>query len=242
MAYDGLLLHCGSEATTLQQVLDVPVPEATDTWSPVAYGDAIQFMRDTARERLGLDIKSEAYGLNKKGNQLFARITLDTGDNEKGLSIGLRQSYNKSLALGVAVGANVFVCDNLCFSGDAFKVVRRNTSCVWPDFQRLVGEQVEAALASYEALHKQTEAMKAKPVSKDGGYALLGVAIGHGLLTPHQASVAFGDWDTPRHEEFSDSNLWSLYNCATEGLKKGGPATVLDRHAAAHDFFVKLAA
>jgi hypothetical protein len=237
---NGLILHCGSEQTTLAQVLQVMPPQATETWNPVAYGDAIGFMRETARTRLGLEVKSESYGLNKAGSQLFARITLDTGDTEKGLSIGLRQSYDKSLALGVAVGANVFVCDNLCFSGDAFKVVRKNTMNVWPDFQRLVTEQVLTALDCYETLSKQTLAMKAKPCHKDRGYALLGVAMGKGLLTPHQASVAFGDWETPRHEEFSDRNIWGLYNAVTEGLKKGAPATVLDRHAKAHDYFVTL--
>jgi hypothetical protein len=241
MAHDGVVLHCGSERTTLAQVLQVPVPEATPTWSPVGYGLAIDFLRETARTRLGLEVKSESYGLNKAGSQLFARITLDTGDAEKGLSIGMRQSYDKSLALGLAGGANVFVCDNLCFSGDAFRVIRRNTTNVWVDFQRLVHEQVATALDSYEKLNQQTVAMKGKPCHKDRGYALLGVAMGRGLLTPHQASVAFGDWDTPRHEEFSDRNIWSLYNAVTEGLKKGSPATVLERHTKAHDYFVSVA-
>ena len=237
---NGLILHCGSQKASLEQVLQVATPQATETWNPVAYGAAIDFMRDTAMSRLGLAVKSEAYGLNKSGEQLFARITLDTGDSEKGLVIGLRQSYDKSLALGVAVGANVFVCDNLCFSGSAFKVVRKNTVNVWPDFRRLVGEQVLTALDCYETLNKQTLAMKAKPCHKDRGYALLGVAMGKGLLTPHQASVAFGDWETPRYEAFADRNVWGLYNAVTEGLKKGAPATVLDRHAAAHDWFVSL--
>lgn len=238
---NGLMLHCGSKNTTLAQVQQVAPPAATATWNPVAYGQAIDFMKDTAMERLGLDIKSEAYGLNKAGDQLFARITLDTGDAEQGLSIGLRQSYNKSLALGVAVGANVFVCDNLMFSGDAFKVVRRNTLNVWPDFQHLVSEQVGQALANYETMKAQTDRMKATPCHKQRGFALLGVAMGEGILTPNQASVAFGDWETPRHEEFSDRNVWGLYNAVTEGLKKGAPGTVLDRHSKAHDFFVAAA-
>jgi len=237
---NGLILHCGSEQTTLAQVLAVTPPEATDTWKPVSYGDAINFLKDTARERLGLEVKSESYGLNKSGHQLFGRITLDTGDSEKGLSIGMRQSYDKSLALGLVGGANVFVCDNLCFSGDAFRVVRRNTANVWEDFQRLVIEQVGTAMQSFEKVQHEVEAMKAKPCHKDRGFALLGVAIGRGLLTPHQASVAFGDWETPRHEEFADRNIWGLYNAVTEGLKKGSPATVIDRHAKAHDYFVAL--
>lgn len=237
---DGMMLHCGSENATLAQVLQVAVPEHTATWNPVAYGQAIDFMKDTALDRLGLDIKSESFGLNKAGSQLFARMTLDTGDSDQGLSIGLRQSYDKSLALGVAVGANVFVCDNLCFSGDAFKVVRKNTKMVWADFQRLVVEQISSALANYDSIKSDNDSMKEQSCNERRGNAILGVAMGQGILTPTQATVAFGDWAKPRHEEFSDRNVWSLYNAVTEGLKKGGPGTVLDRHAKAHDFFADL--
>jgi len=228
---------CSQNQVTLQQVVQVTAPEPTASWNPVLYGDAIDFMKDTAMDTLGLDIKSEAFGLNKDGSQMFGRITLDTGDADQGLSIGLRQSYNKSLALGVAVGANVFVCDNLMFSGDAFKVVRRNTKNVWTDFKRLVAEQVAQAMVNYETMREHTDMMKSMPCHEQRGYALLGVAMGKGILTPTQASVAFGDWAEPRHEEFSDRNVWGLYNAVTEGLKKGAPGTVLDRHAKAHDFF-----
>ena len=81
--------------------------------------------------------------------------------------------------------------------------------------------------------------MRALPCHEQRGYAMLGVAMGRELLTPTQASVAFGDWKKPRYEEFADRNLWSLYNCVTEGLKKGAPGTVLDRHANAHDYFTE---
>jgi hypothetical protein len=239
---DGLMLHCGSEVTTLADVCAVPTPEATSSWNPVSYADAIAFMKDTARSRLGLEIKTEDYGLNKLGNQLFARVTLDTGDADQGLSIGLRQSYNKSLALGAAVGSNVFVCDNLMFSGDAFKVVRKNTLNVWPDFKRLIIEQVDAALPNYEIMRDQTDRMKATPCHKQRGDSILGVAIGQGVMTPNQASVAFRDWDTHQHEEFAERNVWSLYNAVTEGLKKGSPGGTLERHAKAHDFFTPYAA
>jgi hypothetical protein len=81
--------------------------------------------------------------------------------------------------------------------------------------------------------------MREIPCNVRRGYALLGVALGEGVLTPTQASVAYQDWREPRHEEFSDRNLWSLYNCATEGLKKGQPGRLMDRHAKNHDYFTQ---
>jgi len=226
---------------TLSDVVAVPVPKATRSWSPVSYGEAIGYLKHEATTSIGADIVREQYGLNKAGDQMFGVFTLDMGRTSDGLSIGFRQSYNKSLALGVAVGASVFVCDNLCFSSSgasSFKVVRKNTTNVWPDFLNLVRAQLKGATDQYEHTTRECDAMKAIPCELDRGYSVLGVMQGRGLLTPNQASVAFGDWRTPRHEEHARRDVWGLYNTVTEGLKKGPAARTMERHAAAHGFFV----
>jgi hypothetical protein len=212
----------------------------TRSWKPVSYGAAIDLMHHQARRQLGLEVINEQYGLNKKGDQMFGLLTLDTGNTESGLSIGIRQSYNKSLALGVAIGANVFVCDNLCFSGSAFKVVRKNTTNVWRDFRDLLTAQISGALDHYQNVQVDLDKLKAIPCNLRRGYSFLGVALGEGLLTPTQATIAFTDWKTPRHPEFEPRNLWSLYNCVTEGLKKGSPGRLLDRHSSMHDYFTEI--
>ena len=234
-----LIMHAGGEETTRSIVEAVPVPESTASYKPVPYAAAIELMHYEAKRPLGLDVRAEQYGLNKAGDQMFALLTLDTGNAEHGLSIGLRQSYNKTLALGVAIGAQVFVCDNLAFSGSEFKVVRKNTVNVYEDFRALLRTQIAGALPSYRSLESGFDAMRETSITLERGYAVLGVMVGRELLTPNQASVAFGDWRTPRHAEFGDRNVWGLYNAVTEGLKKGGAGRVLDRHASAHDFVIE---
>ena len=221
---------------SLAQVESVPVPDHTHSWRPVPYGEAIGFLKSTIDRTLPYSLESEEYGLSKDGNQMFGVITLDTGDRDQGLAIGIRQSYNRSLALGIVCGAQVFVCDNLMFNGNAFRVVRKNTVNVWADFRALVNAQIMASEAHYQTMRWETHAMKSVPVNQDRGHELLGRALGAQVLTPNQATIAFQDWNEARHAEFKPRNLWSLYNCITEGLKKGRPATIMDRYAAAHDF------
>lgn len=238
---NGLMLHCGSSEVSLDALRAVPVPPHTETWRPMAYGDMVDFVKSAITRAVGTEIVSEGYGLNKAGDQMFGLLTLDVGDEEGGLSIGLRSSLNKSLAPAVACGRQVFVCDNLCFSGSAFKVVRKNTKNVWEDFRCLVNAHVGDALGHYEDMKADTEILKAKPCNERRGYAMLGVALGEGIITPNQATVAYSDWKDPRHADFSDRNLWGLYNAVTEGLKKGAPGRILDRHAKAHDWFQGIA-
>lgn len=233
-----LMLHCGGEQVTRQMVEAVPVPEKTDTWYPVPYGDTIAFLHDQAKKRLNREVVQEAYGLNKEGKQMFALLTLEARD-DSGLALGLRASYDKSLARGMACGSHVFVCDNLAFSGDAFVVVRKHTKNCARDFREMVIRQLMAAADHEARMARDIARMKATPCHEQRGYSILGVAQGQGILTPTQATVAFGDWRKPRYEDFAPRNLWSLYNCVTEGLKKGSPGTIIDRHAAAHDFFTE---
>ncbi len=227
---------CTNNRVSFDQVTAVPVPAHTRSWRPVPYADAVGFLHQTIERNLPYDLESAEFGMSKDGNQMFGVLTLDTGDRDQGMAIGIRQSYNRSLALGIVVGAQVFVCDNLMFNGNAFKVVRKNTTNVWTDFRNLVTAQVGDSQAHYETMQWETHGMKSVSVSQERGHELLGRALGNRILTPTQATVAFGDWRAARHEEFAPRNLWSLYNCITEGLKKGRPSAIMDRYAAAHDF------
>jgi hypothetical protein len=238
---NGLMLHCGSQSATLEEVRAVPAPQHTDTWKPVPYRDTLDLVKEVATQALG-PIMSEAYGLNKDGKQMFGLLRFACGGQDHGLSIGLRGSIDKTLGNGIAVGANVFVCDNLCFSGEAFKIVRRNTTNVWEDLSAMIREHIAGAGTYYGAVSRDIERMKEISCSQDRGYEILGLLQGHGLLRPRQAGVALSDWRTPRHEEFAERDLWSLYNCATEGLKKAAPGQVIDSQTKLHSYVMRLAA
>lgn len=238
-----LMRERGSRLATRAEVEAVVVPAHTRSYRPVPYRQAIGFIHEQIHKiHTGPDVTiKEQYTLNANGQQLFALATVGFGgeqQSESPLAIGLRQSYNKTLPLGVAVGQQVIVCDNLCFSGDAFKVVRKNTTNVWSDFAELVTRQVEGAFDVWCGMKADVERLMATPCHQDRGYALLGGLVGAELLTPTQVTVAFGDWRTPRHTEFAPRTMWSLYNCVTEALKRGSAGGTLRRHAGAHDWFV----
>lgn len=235
----GLLLHCGSSRVEQDALKAVPVPEYTSTWYPMPYYDMVNEVKRSVTTNLG-PIKGEAYGLSKSGDQMFALLHVDSeaGPNDMGVSIGLRSSYNKSIAPGVVCGSRVLVCDNLCFSGDAFRLVRKNTKNVWEDFCNLLAVHVYTASSYHSRMSIDRQHMEQQPVSEQRGYEILGRALGNNCLTATQATVAFEDWKTPRHSQFGPRNLWSLYNCVTEGLKRGSVGSLINRHVAAHDFFM----
>jgi hypothetical protein len=243
---EGLMIHTddGLDAS-FGDLCKIPVPMATSTYHPVAHKELIHFVRERIDATLGMTIKNERYGLSRKAQdghrqQMFGVITLDAGNDENGLSIGLRNSYDKSLSVGISSGAKVFVCDNLCFSGDAMVVLRKHTLNVWRDISLNVDKALRESEGHYIEMNRQLEAMKHIPVSYDAGGDLVGRAMLYEVLKPQQATVTLRDWRKPRHEAFAERNLYSLYNCFTQGLKKGQAGESMDRHATTHDFFAPM--
>jgi len=215
---------------------DIP-PASTSSWHPVPYDDFADVLQENVERVLDLTLVSEEYSVTKNADQFFGVQRYRADRDDSLLAFGLRGSKNKSLANGLVAGSSIMVCDNLCFSGDAFRVQRKNTTHVWDDLIALIKESITGALTTYQSIHAEADTWAGVPVELDRGYELLGRMLGRGKLTSTAASVAFSDWTTPRHEAFADRNLWSLYNCVTEGVKKGTPARRVERQTSAHQFF-----
>jgi uncharacterized protein YifE (UPF0438 family) len=239
MMGDKLVLHCGGARVNRHDVEMVPVPGRTATWNPLPYADSIGVVRDVLPSLTGREIVAEEYGLNRDGRQMFAlfRMSSLAGDpSSMGMAIGLRGSYDKSLANGLVCGSNVFVCDNLAFSGSDFKIMRRNTSFVTRVWREMVINHLARAQECYRSIAERAGQLEGLACPERRGFAMLGVALGEKVLNTEQATVAFNVWRRPEHEEHAARNVWSLYNAMTEGLKRGVAGTVLERHTRAHDF------
>jgi len=205
------------------------------------YGDIVGHVKYLIDRHIGGTIEREQYALSKDGGAMFGELGVQIGETDL-LSFAFRGSYNQTVSAALAAGKHVMVCDNLQIQGSALRVCRKNTTNSWEDFQALSTSHVQSALGHYQQMQLADDNMKALPITDRRGYAILGVAQGEGVLTPTQASVAFKDWKgvlegNPRHEEFGEQNLWGLYQCVTEGLKKGAPVRRIERQTKAQDFF-----
>lgn len=64
----------------------------------------------------------------REGKILFGVLTTNWLENDEfAAAIGIRTSNDKSMPLILCAGASVFVCTNMCFSGDEIVLNRRHT-------------------------------------------------------------------------------------------------------------------
>ncbi len=231
-----LMLHCGGKAAKYTELKTIPIPPTTQSYQPVPHVQLVDHIRNRTEELIG-PVTQEQYGLNKKGNQLFGTFRVNSDTVNSGISVGFRNSYDKSLSVAVVTGANVFVCDNLMINGSSMKIVRRHTKNVWQDATQLIDLAIGAAPIHHRHITEDAQAMAQIAVNEDHGYKILGVLLGHRFLLPQQGSIAIEQWRNPTHEDFGPRNLWSLYNACTEGLKRGSVASKPEQHAALHTRF-----
>src|SRR4051812_35590517 len=119
MRKSNLMLHTGAKAVERQQLALVATPQRTSTWVPIAHHRLLDGIIDSL-EANHLTVVSESHGVTTDGARYFGLLQVANGQNadDFGIVIGVRNSHDKKFPAGLVVGASVFVCDNLSFSGE----------------------------------------------------------------------------------------------------------------------------
>jgi len=217
-----LMLHCGSNRLTRRELADIPTPAATPSWRPVAHYDAANRVVAEATLR-GFHIDDEEWGVNPMGTKMFGIIRCHPENNpEYTRAIGVRNSNDKSLALGIVAGARIIVCDNLCFGGEV-KLMRKHTSGMNSDW--FVGYAFDVLQTSaFTALDRGIERLKTTHLTIDQARIMIVRSAEAGAIPSSDVLTVLNEFIEPRHQEFADRNFWSLYNAFTEIAKKYSPA------------------
>ena len=123
-----LMAHIDSTQIPRAQLRALPQPQATATFKPVHHADLV----DALEERLdqhGMSIRKAEFAVSHDAAKLFATYRLAFQENDEyGAALGLRTANNRTMSIQIAVGANVFVCDNMSFKGDMIALRRKHTS------------------------------------------------------------------------------------------------------------------
>ena len=250
----GMMLHCGGKECKFDELNDFDIPENTRSYCAVPHHDLMSVVHKEIY-RHGFNVTKEHYAVAKSGDmdgaRLFSLLSLDSTDNgnvNAGDSIcpqvAIRNSYDKSIAVGFAAGSNVFICDNLIISGQLV-AVRRHTTNVWNDLAVILKAVLSSINEQHQLDQEMREAMMGKELTTDFGLDVLGIMAAHHELSitsgnNSQFGIAIREWETPQFEEFELRTLWSLYNACTYAAKKSSFNGVLDTGASITKYFRNL--
>jgi hypothetical protein len=156
----------------------------------------------------GLDIVRSEYTLAREGMQMFAVWDLNTGNDDLCWSIGIRNSMNKSLALGITAGTRVFICENLAFDGE-FVEFRRHTKGLDQDELEFLAyrsvKKMIGRLTEFQAWH---ESLKRYDLSETDAKILL-----------VEIMTKFSRFNELYFGGVYDPTLWGFHEAVTDTLK-----------------------
>ena len=137
------------------------------------------------------------------------------------VGIGIRNSHDRTIAVGLAAGLTVCCCSNMCFGGSTV-LKRRHTSRI--ELNGLVLEAVNALELEFLTLENVAEELKIDELNDDEVRASLVVAAERQAIPSCDILTVWKEFKHPRHEEFAEPTRWSLLNAFTETAKKYSPA------------------
>jgi hypothetical protein len=143
---------------TIDQIIGAPLPAATSSYVPVSHKVLIERVKEKL-DKAGLIIEHERYDANDKITQMFGCFSVGMGNSEQRMSVGFRNSYDKSLAVGLVSGAQVIVCSNLMFVGD-IKLMRKHTTNVFQDMDTLIDTALAGASTAFSIIQDETAVWK----------------------------------------------------------------------------------
>jgi hypothetical protein len=135
-----LIAHRGAQLVTREQLAAYIPPPSTDTWKSVSHTELVDTLTRVMQDR-GLFITREQFAVQNA--KLFGTFDLEWQRMEEyGAAVDFRHTTDKSMAIQIAVGARVFVCDNMSFLGEMI-TVRKHTSRLQLD------EEMDRAMYRY---------------------------------------------------------------------------------------------
>lgn len=216
-----LMLHCGADAVERSALEGVILPAATRSYSPVAYSELVNIAQDELGE-MGYRFLTEAHGLMKDGSRYFGlmELTRGLGNGQHALVMGVRASLDKSIAPSFAFGSQVFVCDNLSFTGEVV-MKRKQTTFVQRDLRPMIADAVSRVKLMSQNQDARFEIYQSTNITTAKAGAIISEMYRRKIVNPSRLGKVIDQWDTPDHD-FGGRTAWRLFNATTEALK-GSP-------------------
>lgn len=234
-----LIVHRGGELLKREELDLIKLPEPTDSYVPVSHyhlaDKLVNISTDILRD---YTLIGENYAVARQGNQMFAVLKFQGDRPDMALSIAFRNSYDRSMSLGIAMGASVLVCDNLALHGEII-IMRKHTKNVWNELEDLAIAHLYKSQKNFYQVVADAELLKNKRVVNDEAFQLMGILFGHNIVSPRQVTALKDEWLRPTHLEFEDRNMWSLLNATTEVLKTCPPVSIMEKHVQAYNLLAK---
>jgi hypothetical protein len=199
---------------TEAEIIQVQEVAFTDTFHPIHHREVISAMRNSV-QNVGLEIVNTEYTLAKDGLQFFGVWDLSHRNADMCWSIGLRNSMDKSLALGIVAGTRVFVCSNLAFSGEYIEFRKHTKGLDIEELEYLAFKAMRKMVKNLTEFQTWHERLANYSLTETDAKALLVNAMAGGVFPPSK----FSRFDELYFKGECEPSLFGFHEACTNLLR-----------------------
>ncbi len=217
----------------------LPLPEATDTFQPVPHNALVNVVVEALALRNFRIVRSD-FAASRDGMKLFGLLEINATTEGVRFAIGIRNSNDKSMRLGMVAGYRVQVCDNMSFTGEFKPLLAKHTRGL--DLVESVSIGVDRIHRGFEPLSRSIKTKRLTLISDDEARVLIYQAFLEKKFPISLIKRVHRNYFNPPYEEFGERSLWSLENAFTGSFKELAPVRQYEAAARLGKFLESLAA
>lgn len=239
----------------LKKVEMEPFLPDSETYVPVTHSEIVEEVKFNVRRFFDVPIVEEHYALSatntkehglRIGARMFGLLIMDlkTGDEDDDFSlcIGIKNALDGSTRAAVCVGHQVFVCDNLCFSGQLMSS-HRHTKNIHNALPGMILNTIKQGPDQFFKDQELKRRLKDIQLVENQGYKILCDLAVKGVLktsgnNKSQFVQAVKCHRIPPYGVFANNSAWSLLNAVTFGIQQNtNPAGIIHSSNGAVEYF-----
>ncbi len=199
----------------------LPLPPATDTFQPVPHHSLVDQIHECLSYRR-LSVVREEFAVSPDGMKMFGLMELNVEYSGVRFAVGLRNSNDKSMRIGLVAGYRVMVCENKMLVGDFQPMIAKHSK----NFNLLdaLSVGVDRIQRNIGGVEQSIEFKKNRWLDEESARNLIYRAF---LIDKFPMSLMRSIHQeffvAPSYEEFKPRNLWSLENAFTNCFKRLKP-------------------
>lgn len=221
-----LILWTGARTASLDEIRDITTPEPTSTHKPLPHMDLIDEL-DEIISNVDATLVESTHALTHSGRRYFGLFELESNSSSDwNVTVGLRNSHDKSAAAGMCLGQKVMVCTNLAFSGE-IKFARKHTANCHSDTMLMMRKAFTQVPRFENQLQDRDEKWKNLKITNGEASTLILKSAASDIIPQNKITHVHRHWEQPEYNEFSKNghSVYRLFNSFTSAMRPSVPSS-----------------
>lgn len=219
MSTNGTLMnHCGARVVEREALKEINAPPATETWYPVRHEDVLDCVEETL-DASGFAVRRAQLSVSNFDQRFFGVLDIESPLSDGvTLSVGIRNSNDKSFPIGFCVGNRTFVCDNLAFSSEIV-INKRHTRFGSDRFQEGIASAIGSLNQYRDVEARRIEQLQSARITDVAAESAILKAWDKRIIGTRMLRPLLDEWREPAFDDFTDRTAWSLLAAFTHIAK-----------------------